>query len=124
MSALTSRPRARGVADLSDREIAAATGAKPSTVHDWLKARSSPSGERAARLIELAEMADRLTQVVDPEYIPIWLNRPIGALDNDKPARARRPPLLGARHARRSTGEEAMTSSRRAQWTAHPHGQV
>jgi uncharacterized protein (DUF2384 family) len=54
-------------------------------VRDWLNGGSSPTGERAARLIELAEMADRLTRVMDPEHIPIWLNRPIEALDNDKP---------------------------------------
>jgi len=41
---------------LSDREIAAATGAKPSTVRDWLRGRSSPTGSRAARLIELGEI--------------------------------------------------------------------
>jgi transcriptional regulator with XRE-family HTH domain len=77
--------RVRDVAHLIDREIAAATGAEPSTVRDWLSGRSSPTGERAERLIELAEMADRLTRVMDPEYIPIWLNRPTEALDNDKP---------------------------------------
>jgi DNA-binding transcriptional regulator YiaG len=75
----------RDVAHLSDREIAAATGAKPSTVRDWLNGRSSPTGERAQRLIELSEMADRLTRVMDPEYIPVWLNRPIEALEDDKP---------------------------------------
>jgi uncharacterized protein (DUF2384 family) len=30
-------------------------------------------------------MADRLTRVMEAEYIPIWLNRPIEALDDDKP---------------------------------------
>jgi transcriptional regulator with XRE-family HTH domain len=86
VSALTlEAARVRDVAHLSDREIAAATGAKPSTVRDWLNGRSSPTGERAARLIELAEMADRLTRVMEAEYIPVWLNRPIEALDDDKP---------------------------------------
>jgi transcriptional regulator with XRE-family HTH domain len=86
VSALTLQAtRVRDVARLSDREIAAATGAKPSTVRDWLNGRSSPTDQRAARLIELAEMADRLTRVMDPEYIPVWLNRPIEALDDDKP---------------------------------------
>ena len=86
VSALTlEATRVRDVAHLTDREIAAATGAKPSTVRDWLNGRSSPTGERAQRLIELSEMADRLTRVMDPEYIPIWLNRPIEALEDDKP---------------------------------------
>lgn len=77
--------RVRDCAHLSDREIAAATGAGPSTVRDWLNGRSAPTGVRAARLIELAEMTDRLRRVMDPEYIPIWLKRPIEALDDDKP---------------------------------------
>lgn len=77
--------RVRDRAHLSDREIAAATGARPSTVRDWLNGRSAPTGTRAARLIELAEMTDRLRRVMDPAYIPIWLTRPIEALDDDKP---------------------------------------
>jgi DNA-binding transcriptional regulator YiaG len=48
---------------LSDRQIATATGAKPSTVRDWLTGRSVPSGTRAERLVELVEMADRLSRV-------------------------------------------------------------
>jgi transcriptional regulator with XRE-family HTH domain len=76
----------RNSAHLSDREIAAATGAQPSTVRDWLNGRSVPTGNRAARLIELGEMSDRLRRVMDPEYIPVWLNRPLEALDDDKPA--------------------------------------
>jgi hypothetical protein len=86
MSALTLEAvRVHETAHLSDREIAAATGAKPSTVRDWLNGRSSPTGERAARLIELAEIADRLTRVMEPDYIPVWLNRPLVTLDDDKP---------------------------------------
>jgi transcriptional regulator with XRE-family HTH domain len=77
--------RVRNAAHLSDQEIAAATGARPSTVRDWLNGRSAPTGTRAARLIELAEMTDRLQRVMEPEYIPVWLNRPLEALDDDKP---------------------------------------
>lgn len=54
-------------------------------MRDWLNGRSAPTGTRAARLIELAEMTDRLRRVMDAEYIPVWLNRPIEALDDDKP---------------------------------------
>ncbi len=86
MSALTlEATRVRDVAHLSDRDIAAATGAQPSTVREWLNARSSPTGRRATRLIELSEIADRLTRVMAPEYIPVWLNRPLEVLDDDKP---------------------------------------
>jgi transcriptional regulator with XRE-family HTH domain len=86
MAALTLEARrVREDAHLSDRQIAAATGAKPSTVRDWLTGRSVPTGARADRLIELAEMADRLGRVMDRDYIPVWLNRPVLALDDEKP---------------------------------------
>jgi uncharacterized protein (DUF2384 family) len=77
--------RVHDMAGLSDRMIATATGAKPSTVRGWLAGRSEPTGARAERLIELAEMIKRLTIVVRPESIPVWLQRPILALDDEKP---------------------------------------
>ena len=77
--------RVHDVAGLSDRMIAAATGAKPSTVRGWLAGRSEPTGTRAERLIELAEMIKRLALVLRPESIPVWLQRPILALDDEKP---------------------------------------
>lgn len=77
--------RIRKVAQLSDRQIAAAVGAAPSTVRDWFAKRSSPSGRRAERVAELAEVVDRLTRVMEPEYIPVWLSKPIEALDDRKP---------------------------------------
>lgn len=70
---------------LSDREIARATGAAPSTVREWLARRSAPSGIRAERLVELSSMVERLSRVIRPTYIPVWLNKPIPALDDDKP---------------------------------------
>jgi transcriptional regulator with XRE-family HTH domain len=86
MSALTLEAnRVHDAGHLSDREIAAATGAKPSTVRDWLRGRSSPTGSRAARLIELGEITDRLARVMEADYIPVWLNRPLEVLDDDKP---------------------------------------
>lgn len=80
--------RVHDATGLSDRQIATATGAKPSTVRDWLSGRSAPSGFRADRLIELAEMTDRLARVMQADYIPIWLSRPLEALDDDKPVEA------------------------------------
>ena len=86
MSALTREAsRVRDAGHLSDSEIAAATGAKPSTVRDWLRGRSSPTGSRAARLIELGEVTDRLARVMEADYIRVWLNRPLAALDDDQP---------------------------------------
>ena len=77
--------RVHDQAQLSDRQIAAATGARPSTVRDWLSGRSAPSGARADRLVELGAMVDRLARVMQADFIPIWLTRPIEALDDEKP---------------------------------------
>ena len=77
--------RVHDTAGLSDRMIASATGAKPSTVRGWLAGRSEPTGIRAERLIELSEMIKRLALVLRPESIPVWLQRPILALDDEKP---------------------------------------
>jgi uncharacterized protein (DUF2384 family) len=77
--------RVHDVAGMSDRTIATATGAKPSTVRGWLAGRSEPSGSRAERLIELSEMIRRLARVVRPESIAVWLYRPVAALDDEKP---------------------------------------
>jgi uncharacterized protein (DUF2384 family) len=77
--------RIHEVAHLSDSQIARAVGAAPSTVRDWFARRTSPTGKRAERVAELAEIVDRLSRVIEPEYIPVWLSRPIEALDDQKP---------------------------------------
>src|SRR6266566_2731313 len=73
--------RIHEVARLSDVQIGKAVGAAPSTVRDWFARRSSPTGSRAERVAELAEIVDRLARVIDPDYIPVWLSKPIDALD-------------------------------------------
>jgi len=78
--------RIHRAAHLSDGLIAEAVGAKPSTVRDWLNGRSSPTGERARRLAQLAEITDRLLRVVDAHYIPVWMVKPVEALDDHTPA--------------------------------------
>jgi transcriptional regulator with XRE-family HTH domain len=70
---------------LSDRQIARATGSAPSTVRSWLNGRSAPSGARAERVAELSALVSRLLRVVDAEYIPVWMTKPIEALDDEKP---------------------------------------
>lgn len=70
---------------LSDRDIARATGAAPSTVREWLARRSAPTGVRAERLVELSSIVERLARVIRPTYIPVWLNKPVPMLDDDKP---------------------------------------
>ena len=72
-------------AGLSDRDIARATGAASSTVRAWLAGTRTPTGDRAERLVELSALIERLTRVVDPSYIPVWLRKPVPALEDDKP---------------------------------------
>jgi hypothetical protein len=77
--------RIRDVGHLNDVLIARATGAARSTVRGWLALRSSPTGTRADRVTELAAIVERLARVMDPDYIPVWLSKPIEALDDEKP---------------------------------------
>src|SRR2546423_8350600 len=72
-------------AHLTDRQIARATGAAPSTVRSWLSGRSAPTGDRAERVAELSALVSRLTRLVDADYIPVWMTKPIEALDDEKP---------------------------------------
>ncbi len=77
--------RVHRLAHLNDRTIATAVRASPSTVRDWLALRSSPSGERADRVASFVEIVDRLARVMEPAYIPMWLAKPIAALDERRP---------------------------------------
>ena len=70
---------------LSDRDIARATGVGLCTVGSWLRRTRAPRGKRAERLAELAAIVERAAGVMDPEYVVVWLHRPVPALDDDKP---------------------------------------
>ena len=73
------------VGHLSDADVGRATGAAASTVRAWLAGSRSPTGQRAERLVELSALVERLTRVMDPSYIAIWLRKPVPALGDDKP---------------------------------------
>jgi transcriptional regulator with XRE-family HTH domain len=77
--------RIRQLAPLTERDIARATGAGLSTVSAWLHRTRAPRGRRAERLVELSAITERLAAVLEHEYIPVWLNRPLAALDHRKP---------------------------------------
>jgi transcriptional regulator with XRE-family HTH domain len=77
--------RIRETGYLSERDIARATGAGVSTVGAWLRRTRSPRGERAERLAELSAIVERLARVIKPTYIPVWLHKPVPALDDEKP---------------------------------------
>jgi transcriptional regulator with XRE-family HTH domain len=65
----------REVASLSDRDIARATGSGVSTVSAWLRRERAPRGRRA----------ERLAAVLGAEPVPVWLNKPVPALEHRKP---------------------------------------
>ena len=75
----------RDVGRLSDRDIARATGAGLSTVGSWMRRTREPSGVRAERLAELSTVVERLSRVLEPDYIPVWLLKPVPALGDEKP---------------------------------------
>jgi hypothetical protein len=77
--------RIHNTGQLSDRLIAQAVGAAPSTVRDWLTYRSAPTGARADKVVALAEIVDRLARVMDAGYIAVWMTKPIEALDDHRP---------------------------------------
>lgn len=76
----------RDTGHLSNRDIADATGATPSTVREWLNGHSAPGGAHAEHLAELSTIVKRLARVIRPSYIPAWLNQPMDLLDHEKPA--------------------------------------
>jgi hypothetical protein len=75
----------RDVGRLSDRDIARATGAGVSTVGAWMRRTREPSGVRAERLAELSAVVERLSRVIDADYVPVWLRKPVPALGDEKP---------------------------------------
>jgi Protein of unknown function (DUF2384) len=71
--------------NLSARDIAWATKVDESTARAWIRGDRSPSGTRADRLTELSAVVERLANVVEPAYVPVWMHKPVGALDDRKP---------------------------------------
>jgi hypothetical protein len=43
------------------------------------------SGAQADHLVELCRVVERLARVIRPAYTPVWLNKPVKLLDDDKP---------------------------------------
>lgn len=75
----------RDIGHLSDRDIARATGAAPSTVREWINGNMNPSGGHADRLAEFCTVVERLARVIRPTYVSAWLNQPMDLLGDDKP---------------------------------------
>jgi len=78
--------RIKELGQLSVRDIARATGANETTVRAWLRDENrSPAGDHAERLAELSSIVERLVQVMQPSYVPVWMRKPVPLLDEDKP---------------------------------------
>jgi hypothetical protein len=77
--------RIHEISHLSPADIARATGADETTVRAWIREDRSPSGARAERLAELSAIVDRLVRDIAPEYVPVWMRKPLPALGDDKP---------------------------------------
>jgi len=73
------------IAHLGVADIARATGANETTVRAWLRDERSPSGAHAERLAELSSIVERLVRVVQPDYVPVWMRKPVPLLEDDKP---------------------------------------
>lgn len=79
------RVRALGIAS---GDIAAATGAEIGTVTSWARAARTPTAPFRDRLLELIALVDRLSSTMGADYIPLWLNKPLPALDDERPLAA------------------------------------
>jgi uncharacterized protein (DUF2384 family) len=75
----------RDTGHLSVADIGRATGANETTVRAWIRDERSPSGTHAERLAELGAIIERVVRVMQPEYAPVWMRKPIPLLDDDKP---------------------------------------
>jgi len=76
------RVRAFGI---EPADIARVTGAARATVSSWIRATRRPGAVHRQRLMELVSVVDRLSDVMDDDYIAIWLQKPLPALDDDSP---------------------------------------
>jgi transcriptional regulator with XRE-family HTH domain len=75
----------RQLGRLSEQDVAKATGTGRSTVGAWMRGTRRPTGVRLERFAELSALVERLARVMDHEYLPIWLHKPVPALGDDKP---------------------------------------
>jgi uncharacterized protein (DUF2384 family) len=73
------------IGHLSSADIARATGANETSVRAWIRDDRSPAGTHAERLAELSSLVERLVRVMKPDYVPVWMRKPIPLLEDDKP---------------------------------------
>ena len=76
--------RVRGLG-VGTNDIAVAVGAQPATVNAWARATRRPTGAKRERFMELVALVDRLERMMSPRYVPLWLLKPVPALDDRRP---------------------------------------
>lgn len=54
----------------------------------WRSGSRTPVGEHPIRALELTAVVERLVQVMEPSYIPVWLVKPLARLDVLRPVDA------------------------------------
>lgn len=74
--------------NLTAAHLSAATGGDASSARRWRNGTRAPAGAHAARALELTAIVERLVQVMDATYVPIWLVKPIVRLDDRRPVDA------------------------------------
>ena len=76
------RVRALGI---GTADIARATGAAMATVTSWIRSERRPSAAYRDRLMDLVAIVDRLATTMDESHVPLWLNKPLPALGEERP---------------------------------------
>lgn len=77
--------RIHEIGHLSAADIAWATKADESTVRAWIRGDRSPRAVRAERLAELSAIVERAVNLMEASYLPVWMRKPVGLLDDRKP---------------------------------------
>ena len=80
--------RVSRLGNLTAAHLADATGGDPSSARRWRNGTRTPAGKHATRALQLTALVERLAQVMDTSYIPIWLVKPITRLDDRRPVDA------------------------------------
>ena len=70
---------------IDNADIARVTGAARATVSSWIRATRRPGATHRDRLLELVAVVDRLSGVMDPDYVALWLQKPLAALGDEPP---------------------------------------
>lgn len=69
------------VGELSDADAAKLLDAKTATVRSWRTGAREPGESATRRIFAMHDLFERIATIVQPERIPVWVRRPIPALD-------------------------------------------